>query len=247
MKTKNKTRIYAFALIGLILLVTGGCQKDKDNENTNPGRVPVVQTIAVSDTTDTSVACGGNVTSDGGSTVTARGICWSKGQTPALANSLTTNGTGTGSFISNITGLTANTQYYARAYATNKYGTGYGETKPFKTLQAADPRDKFIGTWTFEEVSTNRNINIVYVAVITGNPEDGGQVLIANFSGIGSMLEAYGTIISDSITVPSQNMAIDYKVEGGGKFINPTTMHWVYSITSNGDLINYLATATKLK
>jgi len=66
------------------------------------------------------------VTSDGGSSVSARGVCWSTGSTPSIADSKTTDGTGTGIFTSNITGLTSNTTYNVRAYATNGAGTGYG-------------------------------------------------------------------------------------------------------------------------
>ena len=95
--------------------------------------VPTVITVEVSNITSTSATCGGNVTSNGGLTVTARGICWSRtNQNPTISDSHTTDGTGTGEFISNITGLTQNATYYVRAYATNSQGTGYGDSKSFK-------------------------------------------------------------------------------------------------------------------
>ena len=94
---------------------------------------PAVTTSSVSNITQATATCGGNVTSDGGANVTARGICWSTSQNPTVSNSHTTNGSGTGSFTSNITGLTANTTYYVRAYATNSKGTSYGEQKSFTT------------------------------------------------------------------------------------------------------------------
>jgi len=78
------------------------------------------------------------VTSDGGSSVTARGVCWSTSQNPTTSNSKTTNGTGLGTYTSNITGLSPNTTYYVRAYATNSQGTAYGEQRTFKTLTASD-------------------------------------------------------------------------------------------------------------
>ena len=95
--------------------------------------VPTVTTSSVSNITQTSAACGGNVTSNGGATVTARGVCWSTSQNPTVSNSHTTDGSGTGSFTSSITGLTASTTYYVRAYATNSAGTSYGEQKSFTT------------------------------------------------------------------------------------------------------------------
>ncbi len=96
--------------------------------------VPTVTTSSVSNITRSTATCGGNVTSDGGATVTARGVCWSTSPNPLVSNSHTTNGSGTGSFTSSITELWANTTYYIRAYATNSRGTGYGEQKSFTTL-----------------------------------------------------------------------------------------------------------------
>ena len=98
-----------------------------------------VTTNTVNNITSTSVTCGGNVTSDGGATVTARGVCWSTSQNPSVSDSHTTDGSGTGSFISSITGLTASTTYYVRAYATNSVGTSYGAQRSFTTVGDGDP------------------------------------------------------------------------------------------------------------
>ncbi len=89
--------------------------------------IPTVTTTALTNITSTSVTSGGNVTNDGGAAITARGVCWGTSTGPTIANSKTTNGTGTGSFTSSVTGLTAGTTYYVRAYATNSVGTAYGE------------------------------------------------------------------------------------------------------------------------
>ena len=94
---------------------------------------PTVTTNQVTDITQTTAVSGGNVTSDGGAAVTARGICWSTNHNPTTSGNHTTNGTGTGSFTANITGLTANTTYYVRAYATNSVGTSYGSEVSFTT------------------------------------------------------------------------------------------------------------------
>ena len=96
---------------------------------------PVVTTSDVTDVTQNTAVLGGNVTDDGGSSVTARGVCWSTSQNPTVSDNHTTDGNGTGIFTSNITNLTANTTYYVRAYATNEKGTSYGEQKSFTTLQ----------------------------------------------------------------------------------------------------------------
>ena len=94
---------------------------------------PTVTTTSVSDITSSSAKCGGNVISDGGTSVTARGICWSTSQNPTINNSHTSSGTGTGTFTASMTGLSASTTYYVRAYATNNKGTSYGEQKNFTT------------------------------------------------------------------------------------------------------------------
>ena len=94
----------------------------------------VVTTKEVTDVTEASAKCGGNVIADGGMDVTARGICWSSSHNPTISDQHTTNGTGTGGFDSEITGLNANAIYYVRAYATNGYGTSYGEEREFTTV-----------------------------------------------------------------------------------------------------------------
>ena len=93
-----------------------------------------VTTTSITNITATSAICGGNVTDDGGSAVTARGVCWSTSQNPTINDSHTTDGTGAGAFTSYITGLTSYTSYYVRAYATNSDGTSYGEQKLLTTL-----------------------------------------------------------------------------------------------------------------
>lgn len=95
--------------------------------------LPEVTTSNVTDITATTAKCGGNVTSQGGSTVTERGVCWSTSHNPTTSNSHANGGMGTGSFTCNLTGLTIGTTYYVRAYATNSMGIVYGEEKEFST------------------------------------------------------------------------------------------------------------------
>ena len=98
--------------------------------------MPTVTTGNVTNIGTTTATCGGNVTGDGGAAVTARGVCWSTTQNPTTTNSKTSNGTGVGAYSSNLTGLSPNTTYYVKAYATNSKGTAYGEQKTFTTLAA---------------------------------------------------------------------------------------------------------------
>jgi uncharacterized protein (TIGR02145 family) len=100
--------------------------------------LPVVSTVSASSITPTTASLGGNVTSDGGSPVTARGVVWSTNTNPTISlTTKTSNGSGTGSFISSLSGLTPSTTYYVRAYATNSAGTGYGNEVTFSTSNSS--------------------------------------------------------------------------------------------------------------
>jgi len=100
-----------------------------------PAVLPTVTTTEVSSINNTSASSGSAITNDGGATVTAFGICWSTSANPTLANSFSQyNGSPIGLTISSsLTGLTANTMYYVRAYATNSVGTAYGNEVSFTT------------------------------------------------------------------------------------------------------------------
>jgi len=99
----------------------------------NEATPPIVITTIVSDITKTTASTGGTVTSDGGSEIIVFGVCWSTSPNPTTSSNKTSNVTGSGSFTSNMTGLTANTKYYVRAYATNSTGTSYGNEVTFTT------------------------------------------------------------------------------------------------------------------
>ncbi len=128
MKMKCFLKITAIIFLSVsIIPIMSSCKKEKDPTT------PVLTTVNVSGITQTGSVSGGNVTSDGGASVTARGACWSNSANPTVAGSHTTDGTGTGNFTSSLTGLTANTIYYVKAYATNSAGTGYGNEITFTT------------------------------------------------------------------------------------------------------------------
>lgn len=98
---------------------------------TNGG--PTVTTGSVSSITSHSAICSGNVTADGGSSVTSRGICWSTAPNPTINSSSVTNGSGLGSFSCEMTNLQNNTTYYVRAYAENSVDVSYGVERTFTT------------------------------------------------------------------------------------------------------------------
>jgi FlaG/FlaF family flagellin (archaellin) len=97
--------------------------------------LPTVTTSTITNITTTSAKGGGTVTDQGASNVTQRGICWSTSHNPTVSGSHANSGTNAGIYTVNMSGLTANTKYYVRAYATNAQGTAYGNEVSFTTLE----------------------------------------------------------------------------------------------------------------
>lgn len=117
---KKTFTILGIALTGLLLLSLFNCKKE------TPKVVPNLETARATNVSGTSVTIGGKIISDGGATVTSRGVCWNTTQFPKIADNEVNNGTGTGYFTSSITGLSPVTNYYIRAFAINSAGTAYG-------------------------------------------------------------------------------------------------------------------------
>jgi len=118
--------LFALLIIGMVLFLYNSCKKDKEKT------VPVLTTLSISNITSTTATCGGNITG-GCPLVSERGVCWSKGSNPTTADSKTTDGTGQGNYASTISNLDTSSTYYARAYAINCVGTGYGNIVSFTT------------------------------------------------------------------------------------------------------------------
>ncbi len=108
---------------------------------------PMVATSSVSNVAGVSASSGGNVTDDLGKTITARGVCWNTSGSPTIQDSCTNDGSGAGSFSSTLSGLSPNTTYYVRAYATNSAGTGYGTAKTFTTSSGGGTAVPLSAAW----------------------------------------------------------------------------------------------------
>jgi uncharacterized protein (TIGR02145 family) len=117
--------------------------------------VPVLTTVQITGTTSTSAVSGGNISSDGGSDITAKGICWATAENPTITDPKTTEGTGPSNFASSLTGLQPGTTYHVRAYATNSVGTGYGNDVSFTTLAVAPS----LTTSTISSVTRNSAVS----------------------------------------------------------------------------------------
>ena len=161
--------------------------------------LPAVTTADATSVTQTTAVSGGNVTSDGGATVTTRGIVWSTSANPTTTTNLgmTNNGSGTGSFVSNMTGLTANTTYFVRAFATNSVGTAYGQQISFTTTGGGS------GTGTLAGYVTD---------AVNGNPIPGALVSIA---GLSATTNASGNYSITNIPVGVLTAAFNASVTSG--------------------------------
>jgi len=122
---------YTITVIFVFLLLIISCKKDTENTLT----IPILTTKNIVSVTAESAITGGTVINDGGSLITQRGVCWNTSPNATINNNKAFDGsTGSGNFTTNISGLSGNTTYYIRAYATNSIGTGYGNEISFTTL-----------------------------------------------------------------------------------------------------------------
>jgi hypothetical protein len=136
------TKYYVKAYISGENTTVYGLEINFTTESYSP---PEITTTAVSNITAISAVSGGNIISQGETPVIARGVCWSSSINPTIANSITIDGSGTGTFSSYLTGLTPDTKYYVKAYATNSGGTYYGMQVSFTTLPGLPVVRSFAG------------------------------------------------------------------------------------------------------
>lgn len=125
-----------FVLIAMVCCILFSCKPDPT--------LPTVTTLRVDKITDTTALCVGDIKDSGNADITAEGFCWSTNQEPTLNDNfvnLYKRNSPVPPFESTITGLTANTTYYVRAYVTNEVGTAYGEELSFTTLESNDDND----------------------------------------------------------------------------------------------------------
>ncbi len=184
--------------------------------------VPIISsTTAANLVTATTAKTGGIITNSGASNVTSRGVCYSSTATiPTIANTKTNDGTGIGTFVSSLVGLTANTTYYIRAYATNGVGTAYGDVKSFSTTTATIPT----GVTTTTASSTTQT---------TCN--SGGAILNDG----GAAISSRGVCWSSTTTTPTILNTKSIDGTGVGTFISsltsltPGTTYYVRAYATN--------------
>lgn len=116
----------------------------------------VLSTFDVSTITNTSAVCGGRIIDNQNTTISMSGICFSTDSLPTTGNSTAICPSSTDSFTLTVTGLIPATTYYVRAFATNTYGTQYGNSVKFKTLPTVGAVSTVINQEERIEIFTNR-------------------------------------------------------------------------------------------
>jgi len=129
MKSRTFSHLF-FKLLAATLItatITGSCKKKEPT-------IPSVVMDPLSSVTTTSASGGGLIIDDGGASIVSRGLCWNTNSGPTITDGNAPAGSGMGSFSATLTGLTATTRYYVRAYATNEAGTGYSSELILQTM-----------------------------------------------------------------------------------------------------------------
>jgi hypothetical protein len=131
MKKEVSNRLVLVCFVANIATLQS-CLKEAD--------LPTLTTTEVSNIKIQSASLGGNVTDDGGAKIDLRGVCWGTADNPTITDSKKYYWKGTGSFTCLVTGLTPDTYYHVRAFATNRVGIAYGNEVHFTSLPLVEPK-----------------------------------------------------------------------------------------------------------
>lgn len=213
MEKRLRISIESLLKTSVLLILLISCQDDDPMP-------PELSSSPVTNITYTTAVSGGNISSDGGSSISSRGVCWSINPNPTIADGKTTDGGGAGSFTSNITGLTADTKYFLRSYATSSGGTSYGNEIEFTTpptsvtdIDGNVYQTVIIGTqvWLAENLKTTKYQNGDPIPDIPDDSEWASLEIgaYAVHSNISANQTTYGNLYNCFAVIDNRNIAPD--------------------------------------
>ncbi|WP_288979825.1 putative Ig domain-containing protein, partial [uncultured Flavobacterium sp.] len=207
------------------------------NLNITIANLPTITTDAVTSIASSTAVSGGNVTNNGGISLTEKGICWSTTANPTINdNILADPTTTTGNFTSNLTGLNELTTYYVRAYATNALGTSYGTQVSFTTpIQV--PNIAYNATNSF---TLNNPITTLQVTN-TGGAVSGLKNYVSSINGISTAGFADGTVSQAQFYLP-KGVVVD---SHGNIFVTDRANHKIRKITPAGMVSTFAGSGTQ--
>jgi len=221
--TKYYYRVYAYTSNGLKY-------SNVDSVSTLPSLVATLTTAHPSAMASSSAVSGGTISFNGNTAVTERGVCWSISPNPTLSGNHTATGSGTGTFVTNMTNLLGSTKYYVRAYALNTAGEGYGNLDSLVTAPPVLPA-----------VSTIDAINIGSVkAVGRGNVSDAGGATVTE-TGVCWNLTGDPTVADNYVKAGSGTGNFSATMTG----LTPVTRYYMRAYAVNkvgmtyGDVISF--------
>jgi len=222
-----------------------GKRLPSQNQLSDSITLPTVSTGSITAITATTATGSGNVSADGGATVTARGIQWSIYSNFSVIAGSASGGSGTGSFTANMTGLTPGTTYYVRAYATNSVGTAISYTMSFTTSAASYPISLISSSFYQTTASASFSITLpvckIFVLAIstTNNTSRIGSAPSMNgtpMTQVGSYSGSFATELWYRISPPTGSTSIT--VPQAATNYMAITSSW-YSCAGNVSLYNY--------
>lgn len=205
-------KIYKLMALSMLVLGLAACKKEETVELT-PDNIKIT-TTAVTNITAESAVTGGNITDAGGNTITKRGVCWGEAENPDIKGKSTNDGSGTGAFVSEISGLAPGKTYHVRAYAICQAGIAYGNDVSFSV-------PVFIPT---VRTGVTSDLGIDYAVV-------SGEVLNKMGGTITEVGVLYGLASNPTEKAVAAELADNFSVELNG--LAPDTQYYVKAFATN--------------
>ncbi len=182
--------------------------------------LPTIITVNASSITTLSAICGGNITNNGGASITSRGICWNILHNPTIFNNKIIDSTINGNFFNNIIGLTSSTTYYVRAYATNSVGTSYGSEVSFTTQTIDIDGNVYDAITIGTQIWMKQNLNVTHYRNGDSIPN-----VTDNTAWTNTLTGAYCNCLNDSINSITYGRLYNWYTVVDSRNLCPTGWH----------------------